>query len=189
MNLTADQLKAIVPAIKQAAVDAFLPHLLNFFPIYGINSPQRIGGFIAQVAEESCNFSAVRELASGEEYEGRKDLGNVDPGDGPRYKGRGLIQITGKNNYKACSLALFNDDRLINTPDLLSAPQYAVQSACWYWRDRGLNAICDESEDYVHPGVHHYTKFQWLTIEINGGLNGIATRLGNYQRARQVLNF
>lgn len=190
MILTADQFKEIVPGIRQNAVDTFMPHLTKFMPLYQIDTPQRIGAFIAQTAEESMNYSQMRELASGQEYEGREDLGNISPGDGVKFKGRGVIQITGRSEYKACSLALFGDELLLQTPDLLTTPQYAVQSACWFWRDyKNLNEICDKPEDWHMPGEHNYTKFQWLTVKINGGLNGIAVRLANYQRARQVLHF
>lgn len=193
MILTADQLKAIVPAIKQGAIDTYLPHLNTFLPKYEINTPQRIGGFLAQTAEESINFSAVRELASGKEYEGRADLGNTSEGDGVKYKGRGLIQVTGKGNYKWCSRDLFGDDRLLTNPELLTTPQYAVQSACWFWKvAKPLNAICDHPEDWEHTWDHNgktYTKIMWMTLIVNGGQNGIDVRTANYARARQVLNF
>lgn len=193
MTLTADQLKAIVPVIKQAAIDAYLPHLNMFMLKYDIVSPQRIGAFIAQTAEESINFSAVRELASGQAYEARKNLGNTEPGDGVKFKGRGLIQITGKGNYKWCSSDLFGDDRLIDTPELLTSPQYAVQSACWFWEvAKGLNAVADHPEDWTHLWDHNdktYTKIQWITLLINGGQNGIDVRTANYNRAREVLSF
>lgn len=193
MILTAEILKGIVPAIKQGAIDACLPHLNTFFPKYEINTPQRIGGFLAQIAEESANFSAVREYASGKEYEGRKDLGNTQVGDGVLFKGRGLIQITGRGNYKWCSRDLFGDDRLLATPDLLTTPQYAVQSACWFWKTaKPLNTVCDRAEDWATVWAHNgktYTKIQWMTLLINGGQNGIAERTANYARARAVLNF
>lgn len=191
--MTAEQLKAIIPAIKQGAIDAYLPHLSTFMVKYDIITPRRIGGFIAQVAHESANFSAVREFASGAAYEGRADLGNTQTGDGVRYKGRGLIQITGRGNYKWCSRDLFADDRLLETPDLLTTPQYAVQSACWFWKvAKGLNGVADHPEDWTHLWAHNgktYTKFQWLTLLINGGQNGLAERQANYDRARQVLTF
>lgn len=189
MILTADQLTKMVPAIKPGAVSTFLPHLLVFLPQYEIDTAPRIGSFVAQTAEESINYSYVLERDNGKKYEMRADLGNTVLGDGMKYKGRGLIQITGKSMYLAVSLALFNDERLLLTPDLLTTPQYAVQSACWYWKKKGLNLVADQPEGYVKPGPHQYTKVQWMTVLINGGLNGITERAANYQRARQVLNF
>lgn len=175
-----------------------LPDILNkFFPFIpaaltdnAINTAQRMGGFFSQTLEESANLRYVKELASGSEYEGRADLGNVEPGDGVKFKGRGLIQITGRNNYKACSIALFKDLRLLTAPELLEQPEFAVSSACWFWnKAKNLNAICDLPETWIKPGQHNYSKFQWLTILINGGLNGYDVRLANYQRARTILNF
>lgn len=189
--MTADQLVGIVPAIKKGSVAAFLPHLNRFMPDarYKIDTPARIGAFIAQVAEESINFSYVLERGTGAEYEMDLQLGNTIAGDGVMYKGRGLIQVTGKGNYRDCSLHIFGDLRLLDNPGLLMTPQYAVQSACWYWTSREINEVCDQPETYVHPGVHRYEKFQWITVKINGGLNGYTERLANYNRARQVLKF
>lgn len=189
MILTADQLAKLVPLIKPSAVSTFLPHLQRLMPQYGIDTAPRIGGFIAQTAEESINFSYVLERDSGKKYEMRADLGNNVMGDGVKFRGRGIIQITGKTMYQAVSLELFNDERLLLTPELLTAPQYAVQSACWFWKKKGLNLVADEPEDYVKAGPHQYSKLQWMTVLINGGLNGIVERTANYQRARQVLNF
>lgn len=189
MILTSDQLRKIVPLIKPASVEAYMPYLSTVLPKYEIDTPQRIAGFIAQVAEESINFSYTLERDTGEQYEMNAALGNTIPGEGKLYKGRGLIQITGKANYYNCSMHIFGDERLLKHPELLQGPEYAVTSACWYWKDRELNAVCDQPEDYVHTGIHHYTKIQWMTVKINGGLNGIAIRLANYQRAKQVFNF
>lgn len=193
MILTEDQLKAIVPAIHQDDVDKYLPWLQTELPVYHIDTPQRIGGFLAQIALESDNFRAVKEYASGQEYEGRRDLGNTTPGDGVKFKGRGLIQITGKGNYSWCSEGLFKDNRLLINPGMLEQPQFAVESACWYWTTaKPLNAICDHPEDWVHIWDHNgktYTKIMWMTLLVNGGENGLAERTANYERARKSLNF
>lgn len=161
--------------------------------MYGIDTAARIGGFISQCAEESINFSTVLENDSGKRYEGRKDLGNTEPGDGPRFKGRGYIQITGRAMYRACSLHLFKDERLLDDPGLLCDAEYAAASACWFWRDiKGLNTIADKPEDWTHySGTFKktYNKIQWMTILINGGLNGFDERNYNYQAARKVLKF
>jgi len=193
MVITREQLQAIVPSIKPAALDTFLPHLQTLLPKYAIDTPQRLGGFIAQVAHESAGFSAVREFASGNAYEGRKDLGNTEPGDGPRFKGRGLIQVTGRGNYRWFSKDVFEDARAVDNPELLTTPANAVLSACWYWTTvKPMNAVCDHPEDWTHIWEHNgktYTKIMWMTLLINGGQNGIDERTANYLRARQVLNF
>lgn len=193
MTLTAEQLKAIVPQIKQADIDKYMPFLQTELPVYHIDTPARIGGFIAQVAHESAYFSAAREFASGKEYEGRKDLGNTTPGDGERFKGRGLIQVTGRGNYGWCSQSLFKDNRLLISPPLLEQPQFAVESACWYWTTvKPLNAVADHPEDWSHIWDHSgktYSKIEWMTLLVNGGQNGLAERVAFYNRARQVLGF
>jgi putative chitinase len=193
MIITADQLREIVPTIKQQDIDKYLPFLQTELPVYHIDTAQRIGGFIAQVAHESAAFAAVREFASGQEYEGRKDLGNTTLGDGVKFKGRGLIQVTGRGNYNWCSEDLFKDNRLLINPALLEQPQFAVESACWYWtKVKPLNAVCDHPEDWQHVWDHNgktYTKIMWLSLLINGGENSLEERTAYYERARKVLNF
>ena len=102
--------------------------------------------FLAQCAHESVNFTAVREYASGKAYEGRKDLGNTQPGDGPRYKGRGYIQLTGRVNYRAFSK--FVPENCEEYPELV-ADKYPMLSAAWFWtRPRLLSgASCLTSSD------------------------------------------
>lgn len=185
--ITKDQIKAILPGVSH--LDEYYPFVVAGMDRFLINTPARMGAYIAQIGEESANFKALREYASGAEYEGRKDLGNTEPGDGVRFKGRGAIMITGRGNYRTTSMELYKDDRLIEHPELLEQPEAAFLSSGLYWRDHQINLICDKEEDWHHPGPHNYGKFQWITILINGGLNGYADRLANYERARKVLNF
>ena len=188
--ITSEILKSILPTISDQNVATFLGPLNTYMPQYGIDTPARIGGFLSQVGEESMDFRYMRELASGEEYEGRKDLGNIVPGDGVKYKGRGEIQITGETMYKVCSLALFKDTRLLDNPALLERPDVGTQASCWFWdKVKNINVICDLPENWIHPGPHQYNKTEWMTIEVNGGLNGYGVRFANYIRARRVLGF
>lgn len=178
--MTVEQLQYIMPAARKAAVDIFLEQLNEYMPRYEINTPARICAFIAQIAHESGQFRYTREIwgptAAQKRYEGRKDLGNVYQGDGKRYMGRGLIQITGRANYASCSVALTGTpDALINTPELLSTPAYATESACWFWKDRGLNELADTGD------------FQRITKRINGGLTGLKEREGYWERAKEVI--
>ncbi len=106
-------------------------------------------------------------------YEGRADLGNTQPGDGSKFRGRGLIQITGRANYAACGEALGLD--LINQPTLLELPQHAAMSAAWFWSMKDLNTLADKGD------------FVKITRRINGGLNGQADRQGLYDKALKVL--
>ena len=190
MKITAEQILKILPNAHPATIETLMPFFDSYLPLFGIDTPQRLGGYFSQTGEESASFHTFKEYASGTEYEGRADLGNIEPGDGVKFKGRGPIQITGHAEYKACSLALFADSRLLDHPELLEAPDAGIKSSCWFWsKYKNLNAICDQAEEWHKPGVHDYTKFQWLTILINGGLNGFDVRQANYTRARQILGF
>jgi putative chitinase len=179
-------IKKIVPGISEANLKTYTPLLNEAFKKLG--TPERQRCFIAQIAHESGSFNYVREIASGKAYEGRADLGNIYPGDGVKFRGRGLIQITGRSNYKACSLSLFGDERLLEHPELLEQPEYAMASAEWYWSRNKLNDICDKPDNWYRLYKNKkVNKFQWLTIRINGGLNGYEERLGFYNRAKEII--
>ena len=158
----------------------FTPFVIKYMPLFGINTLQRIRHFLAQVAHESGSFVYVREIASGAAYDTgskAKMLGNTPEkdGDGEKFKGRGLIQITGKANYESCSIALFGDKRLLLTPELLEQPEWAVKSACWFWEKHGLSTIADKDN------------IELITKKINGGLNGIDSRKAFYLRAKTII--
>ncbi|WP_221766249.1 glycoside hydrolase family 19 protein [Hymenobacter metallilatus] len=162
MQLTKQLLMAALIGCTAAEADKFLEPVNKTLAKYKINTPLRVAHFLAQIGHESCGLDAVREYASGAAYEGRKDLGNVQPGDGVRFRGRGLIQITGRANYFALSKA-FGVDFVAN-PLLLEQPLYAALSAGWYWSSRNLNALADGNF------------FLTITKRINGGTNGYADR-------------
>jgi len=170
--MTLVQLMAIMPYAGQRAT-LFLAPLNAAMAEFGINAPLRQAAFLAQVGHESGQLRYVRELASGAAYEGRADLGNVIAGDGARFKGRGLLQVTGRANYAACGVALRLD--LLARPELLEQTIYACRSAGWFWQSRGLNALADTGDQ------------ERVTRRINGGLNGLADRLALYQKACKVL--
>lgn len=172
--MTLDELKKIIPYAGPRA-GVFYGPLTKAMEEFGIDTPMRKAAFLAQIAHESGSLKYVREIASGEAYEGRADLGNTESGDGVRFKGRGLIQITGRANYKACSMALFGDDRLLREPVLLESANAACRSAAWFWKSRALNGLADTGS------------FKAITRAINGGYNGYADRLAYFQRATQVL--
>lgn len=174
--ITLEQLKAIMPNAKVGRCAFYFLALKIAMAEFLINTPPRETAFLAQIAHESGSLRYVRELASGESYESRADLGNTEPGDGVRFRGRGLIQITGRANYLACSRALFGDDRLVNFPGLLELPEAACRSAAWFWWGHGLNSLADAGE------------FEKITRRINGGTNGAADRLAHYNRAKGVLS-
>ncbi|AMB85800.1 lysozyme [Pseudomonas agarici] len=182
MSVTQQQLLQIMPdARSQAGV--FVSALNTAMSRHQINTPKRIAAFLAQVGHESAQLRHVRELGS-DQYLSKYDtgplairLGNTPDadGDGQRYRGRGLLQISGHGNYRQCSLALFGDERLLQQPQLLEQPQWAAESAAWFWEQQGLNALADAD------------RFNSITRKINGGLTGLEDRLQLWARARAVL--
>lgn len=166
--LTIEQLRRIMPHAKTRA-DVFLSHINATLEEFEINTPRRISAFLAQLAHESGELRYVEEIASGVAYEGRADLGNTQRGDGMRFKGRGLIQITGRANYLACS-KYFGVD-FVEDPAKLAAPEWAVRSAGWFWQSRRLNSLADLGD------------FRAITKKINGGYNGEAQREAYYKAA------
>lgn len=144
----------------------------------------RVAAFLAQIGHESGGLQYVRELwgptPAQTRYEGRKDLGNVHEGDGFRYRGRGLIQTTGRENYRRTRDGLrkmFGPSvpDFEERPELLEAPHWAALSAGWYWQSHGLNALADAGE------------FEQITRRINGGLNGQPQRVALYDKAQAAL--
>ncbi len=176
MPITEQQLLQILPNAGRNA-GAFVSVLNTAMGRYGIVGTLRVAAFIAQVGHESGQLRYVREIwgptAQQLGYEGRADLGNTVKGDGSKFRGRGLIQITGRANYAACGEALGLD--LINQPELLEQPQHAAMSAAWFWSTRGLNTLADQRD------------FAKITRRINGGLTGQDDRLALYDRALKVL--
>ena len=188
IKLSAGVLKKIVPFISDQNLQTYTPLLNDAFIQFEINRKERVACFLSQLAHESGSFRYTKEIASGEAYEGRKDLGNIVAGDGIKFKGRGLIQVTGRNNYRDCSLYLFKDERLLTNPEILETPELALKSACWYWQSRKLNEIADKDKSWsiVLKGKLR-SKFEALTIKINGGLNGYQDRLEFYKRCQSFL--
>ena len=176
MPITAQQLLKILPSAGQSA-GVFVPALNTAMNHYQIIGTKRTAAFIAQIGHESGQLKYMREIwgptAAQAGYEGRADLGNTQSGDGSTFRGRGLIQITGRSNYKTCGEALGLD--LINQPELLEKPQHACMSAAWFWASRGLNTLADTGQ------------FDIITRRINGGQNGAADRQALYAKALKVL--
>jgi putative chitinase len=163
-NLTAEQAAAHADALIAAMAE------------FEIDTPARQAAFLAQLAHETGGFRWLRELGSVrylQRYEGRADLGNTEPGDGPRFRGRGYIQLTGRHNYQQAGAAL--NLPLLAQPELAEQPEYAARIAGWYWYRRALNLLADRGD------------FRRLTRAINGGLNGIADRESKWAIAKQWL--
>jgi predicted chitinase len=172
-GVTLGQLHAIMPSLPMSKARAYLPLLNRAMAEAAINTKSRKAMFLAQLAHESGQLKYFEELASGAAYEGRLDLGNVRPGDGVRYKGRGPIQLTGRANYRAAGQALGLP--LERHPRLAAKPSVGFRTAAWFWKSRGLNRYADAGN------------FNEVTRRINGGYNGLADRLAYYRRALRVL--
>ncbi len=174
--LSEQTLRQMMPAAG-ARLDAHLPYIMAALHQGRIDTPVRIAAFIAQLAHESGDYLWMQELADGRAYEGRADLGNVLPGDGPRFKGHGPIQITGRANHRACGQALGIDAEA--SPLLLTLPQYGTAAAVWFWTVGNgkidLNLLADRGW------------FTTITRVINGGTNGLEDRLVRWKRCRAAL--
>lgn len=175
--MTPETLHQIMPLVGSRG-GVFAEPLSAACDEFEINTPARQAMFLATVAHESGSLRYVREIASGAAYEGRADLGNIEPGDGPCFRGRGLIQITGRSNYAKCGEAL--DLPLLDQPELLEEPVNACRSAAWFWRAHDLNRIADQGDFLLTQkrvnGVNKTT----------GKPNGWEDRLAFYERAKEV---
>jgi len=140
---------------------------------YAINTPLRVAHFLGQTCHESAGYRTTEEFASGDEYEGRVDLGNTMPGDGRRYKGRGLIQLTGRANYKDVGARL--DLPLEAEPARAAAPVLSLTIACEFWKANKLNPLCDADD------------LDRVTRRINGGTNGIDERRLYTSKAKNAI--
>lgn len=189
MNMiTKEILKAIMPNVEKNIkanpnfkgydLDRIVGYMNKFAAEFDINTPARWAQYLAQIAHESAEMRYTKELASGAAYDTDRlaqRLGNTPQadGDGQRYKGRGLIQLTGRANYeeykKYCGFDVVKD------PDLLAKPVGAIRSSMWFWRLNGLNILADKGE------------FVLITKRINGGTNGIEDRRKYLIRAKNVL--
>jgi len=189
--------------LKEMHIDpAWLEPLTAAFNRFDISTPERQAAFIGQCAHESGNFKTLQEnlnysakglnatwpsrfpseeaaqpfhrnpeKIANKVYSGR--MGNTEEGDGWKYRGRGLIQLTGKDNYRLASDALGVD--FVANPDLVLTREYAALTAAWYWNKRGLNKEADAKD------------FTGMTKKINGGTIGLADRVAHINTALNVL--
>ena len=168
--------------IPYARAEKWSAPLTNACNHYGIVTPLQVAAFIAQIGHESGRLRYVRELG-GHDYLEKYDTGRLaarlgntpeDDDDGQFYRGRGLIMVTGHDNYKRCGLALGLD--LLNHPELLEQPEHAAMSAAWFWDLHALNQLADVGD------------MRSITRLINGGYNGLGDRLSLYAKALEVLS-
>jgi len=182
--LTIEQLQAIMPQLPAAKRTTYFPFLTAAVSEFGIDQPARTAAFLAQLAHESAQFKFMEEIwgptAAQRRYEPpdklATTLGNTEPGDGFRFKGRGPIQVTGRANYRRFGDLLGLD--LVATPAQAASPEVAFRIAALFWSKKGLNELADR----VTPEA-----FREITRRINGGFNGLAERQRFYETAKTVL--
>jgi len=210
--LTVEKLEKILGHKKE--IVEWFSALNRVLPEFGLDTKERIAGFVAQCAHESADFNTIKEnlnysaeglnkvfkkyfptLESAQPYARQPEkiankvygnrMGNGDEksGDGFKYCGRGLIQLTGKDNYRSCSKDLFGDERLLSDPDYLLTKEGAVRSACWFWKKNNLNKWCDSGDfDGLSDVINRGRK-----TEVIGDAIGFAHRLKKYKLAISIL--
>lgn len=201
MILTPEQISELFPHLKEEWFDAF-----ETLPDFEVNTTLRISHFLAQVSHESNDFKAMKEnmnysseglrrvfskyftpeqaivyarrpeAIANRVYANRMGNGDERSGDGWKYRGGGPLQLTGKNNYRECSIDLFGDEILLEHPQLLHRPLYGMLSALWFWDKNKLNVLADGNN------------IETLTRKINGGLNGLEDRKLRFGRFYQIIN-
>lgn len=211
MEITERVLKEIYPHSRYEDRKKFLKPLNDTAALLDVDTPLRLAAFLAQTGHESAelrclsenlNYSANSlrrvfgkyfagdeperfaykpEAVANRVYAGRMGNGDENSGDGWRYRGRGLIQITGRYNYSVLSEALKED--FINDPDKLLYPCYAALSSGWFWKSKGLNPLSDR---LAEPSSEKEV-FRKITKIINGGYNGLEHRWNLYMRAKKVI--
>jgi putative chitinase len=179
MTITPAVLKRIAPHARARIIDPAAPLLEEWMPKLAIVGELRQAHFLAQLGHESDGFRTTVEYASGAAYEGRDSLGNTEPGDGRRFKGRGLIQCTGRANYREFTAWIWARDpsapNFVEQPELVAEMPWAVLSALWFWSVRALNHWADQND------------LRAVTKRVNGGFNGLAERARYLTLAKEAL--
>ena len=183
MQITVSQLKTAMPNVasnitkntwlKSYTVQQIVDLINKYSDDFAINTKLRMAHFLAQCAHESGELRYTEEIASGKAYEGRKDLGNTQKGDGVKFKGRGIIQLTGRANYTKYKAFCGYD--VVSDPTLLSKPVGAIKSAMWFWKTHDLNKYADADNVLT------------ITKKINGGTNGLTARKNYLTKAKKAL--
>ena len=174
MKITQAQLLRAVPTLNKARMADFVDSFNKYSDTFCITTPLRAVHSLAQVFHESFKLYYTEEIASGANYEGRKDLGNIHKGDGVRFKGRGFLQITGRANYKAYAESGYCVGDLMRHPEWLAQSPGNQKASMWFWKTHGLNALADHDDILA------------ITKKVNGGTNGLSQRKYYYRRFKLV---
>lgn len=183
-----------IAGITTPVMDSLAESLNRLCPHYGIDNVYEYRHFLAQACHETDHFKTFREYASGAAYEGRKDLGNTQAGDGVKFKGRGIFQTTGRANYLQLGIKEGHRDLFINNPELLENTYYAVWSACEFWTTRGLTDIANHADTDVlkkklGDKIVSVSPVEYISLSINGGYNGMTERKKYYEIAKKVIKW
>jgi len=170
--MNAETLCKAMPGLSRAKAQEYLPLLENAFREFDITTLPRIQMALAQFGHESASLRYLEEIADGSAYEGRRDLGNTQRGDGRRFKGRGPIQVTGRANYTRAGQVLKLP--LVASPQIAAQPKHAFRVSSFWWKDNGLNPISDRRDVLA------------ATRRINGGTNGLIDRQARYRRVQSL---
>lgn len=210
IKITGNQIMQLFPAVnksrgidnKKRNINGFVYVYNKYADYFGVDTLLEVRHFVSQLAHESDQFNAYEEYASGKAYNGRADLGNIFPGDGERFKGRGPIQNTGRKNYQKvgqeilqlpfltdAERKLFENDGILKNPGLLQDPVWGTLAAFIYWTDKDLNSLCVPDNQKVTIKRFNGTKWynytcspiEAITRKINGGMNGFAERVKYYE--------
>lgn len=180
MKVTREQILAIMPNAKDK-VDVYLSYINGYADTFKINTPLRMAHYLAQIAHESGELRYTKEIGNKAyfvKYDNGKlknMLGNLKDGDGYKYRGRGLIQITGRANYQQYQNSHFCKGNVMDEPELLEKPLGAVKSSMWWWMEHGLNEKADKDQVLA------------ITKVVNGGKNGLESRKTYLKRAKTAL--
>ena len=163
-----------MPNAKEENVVAFVESFNKWADTFGIDTKLRAVHYIAQVAHETAELRYTEEIASGQQYEGRKDLGNVVAGDGKRFKGRGYLQCTGRANYQAYADSGFCNGDLMAHPEWLAKQPGCQKASMFFWLKNNLNKWADNDD------------VKGVSRRVNGGYNGLAQRMYYWRVAKKV---
>ena len=181
MDITKQQLLRAVPTLNLKRVDEFVASFNQWAIPFGINNKERIVHYLAQVFHESGELHYVEEIASGQQYEGRKDLGNIHTGDGKLFKGRGYIQLTGRSNYEAFNKCDLITQDVVTKPELVSEFPLNQMASMWFWEKNKLNELADKDDG----GKKGQDVVKAITQKVNGGYNGLNRRQLYYRKFKK----
>ena len=175
------QLRRAVPEVCREEIDSFVASFNQWAIHFGLTTPKRVVHYLAQVFHESGALRYTEEIASGEKYEWRKDLGNTQPGDGKRFKGRAYIQLTGRFNYEKFNKFDLCMKDIVNHPEEVAKFPLNQIASMWFWQTHKLNEVAD-LDDGGKIGEDIVTR---ITRKVNGGINGLSQRKLYYRRFKK----